>query len=57
MTAKLLQFPRRKIMKKIDVPTLKLMLKHKELVTNAADRGYSLKAIKRLVRSAEASKR
>jgi len=44
-------------MKTIDVPTLKLFLKHRKLVSSAADRGYSLAAIKKLVKSAEASKK
>jgi len=43
--------------KQIDVPTFKLFLKHRMLVANAMDRGYSLTAIRKLARSAEASKR
>jgi hypothetical protein len=56
---KLLPFPRRpkKMKKKLDVPTFKLFLKHRKLITNAMDRGYSPMAIVKLVKSAEASKK
>lgn len=43
--------------KKLDVPTLKLMLKHHRLISNARKRVDSPVAIAALVRSAEDSKR
>jgi hypothetical protein len=44
-------------MKTIDVPTLKLVLKHHKLISNARKRRYSEIAIAKLAKSAEASKR
>jgi hypothetical protein len=43
-------------MKKIDAPTLRLLMKHHKLIANARKRGYSQTAIAKLVRSAEDSK-
>lgn len=57
MTAKILDFWRnKKIMRKKISPEFKLMFKHRTLIANAASRGYSVTAIKKLVRSAEDSK-
>jgi hypothetical protein len=55
----LIKFPRKEKtrMKKIDVPTVKLMLKHHKLITNARKRGYSVIAIVKLVQNAEESLR
>ena len=44
-------------MKKIDVPTLKLMMKHHRLIHAARKRKYSVVAIAKLVKAAEDSER
>ena len=44
-------------MKKIDVPTLKLVLKHHRLISSARKRKYSAIAIAKLIRNAEESLR
>lgn len=58
MTAKILHFQdwRNKMRKKLN-PEFRLYFKHRKLVADAAARGYSLTAIKKLVRSAEDSRR
>jgi hypothetical protein len=43
--------------KQIDVPTLKLMLKHHRLIANARKRKYSATAIAKSVVAAESSER
>lgn len=43
--------------KQIDVPMLKLMLKHHRLISNARKRKYSAVAIAKLVVAAEDSER
>jgi hypothetical protein len=44
-------------MKTIDVPTVKLMLKHHKLIASARKRKYSAVAIAKLVKAAEDSER
>jgi len=44
-------------MKKIDVPTLKLMLKHHRLIAAKRKRGYSAQAIAKLIVAKEDSER
>ena len=59
MTARILQFPKRKTMKQkpIDAELLALMMKHHKLISNARQRGYSDRAISKLVKAAEDSRR
>jgi hypothetical protein len=44
-------------MKSIDVPTVKLFLKHSKLIAGACKRGYSVIAIVKLIQNAEDSER
>jgi hypothetical protein len=44
-------------MKSIDVPTLKLFLKHHKLIASARKRKYSATAIVKLIKAAEESLR
>ena len=59
MQGKIIHFPSKRSnkMKKIDVPTLKLVLKHHRLIANARKRKYSALAIAKLIVSAEESLR
>lgn len=59
MKARILQFPKEKIMKhkQINAELLKLMMRHHKLIAAKRKRGFSAEAIAKTVLAAESSRR